>query len=231
MRNKIFAELVKKFPGLDKKFLGLIADKLAKKVTEESGIEQAITDYDNAASIQELATDFQKEGDRRVTDAKKEWEKQHPKKGKDKTEDDDEDIDDEDVDDSKDGGGKSTKKSPDRTPAWAKDLMAKVDSLQKEKTQSTIKQKAADLLKDVPEKFWNKRALPEKEEDLQAFADDVNADFAELVKESSDKGLTVLSTAKPSAGGSGGGGTDNKTISPEIKAYVEKNKPATAASK
>lgn len=211
MRNKIFSELVKKFPGLDKKFLGLIADKLAKKVTEESGIEQAITDYDNAASITDLATEFQKEGDRRVNDAKKEWEKKNPPKQSDKTDDDeDEDPDDEDDDDAAKKGKEKTskKKSSDRTPKYIKDLTdgikaltEKVGNLEKEKTQGTIKDKIKNhqKVKDViPEKFWSKRVIPEKEEDLETFIDDVANDWEEIhpVEEGAKR---------PALSGSGGG--------------------------
>src|SRR5436190_20123674 len=144
MRNKILAKLAEKFPGLSQKFLGLVADKLSKKVTEESGIDQAITDYDNAVSITELATDFQKEGDRRVTDAKKEWDKKTPAGGK--TKDDDDQSDDDPAEPKPKDKGK--KKDADEPPAWAKQLLGEVASLKKEKVLSNIQQKVADKLKD-----------------------------------------------------------------------------------
>lgn len=72
MLKQIQAKLEAKFPGLSKVFLGLIAAQMATKVTEESGIDAAIAELDNAPiSITILASEFQKEGDRRVTDAEK----------------------------------------------------------------------------------------------------------------------------------------------------------------
>src|SRR5690606_341046 len=151
MREKILAQLIAKYAGVSKRFLGLIADKLAKKVTEESGIEQAITDYDNAASITELAADFQKEADLRVGDAKKEWEKKNqPKKDNDKTDEEEEDD----------------PPPADKMPAWAKALVEKVDGLSKKETVVLVKTKATELLKDIPATFWKGRTIPDKEEDL-----------------------------------------------------------------
>lgn len=72
MLKQIQAKLEAKYPGLSKVFLGLIAAQMATKVTEESGIDAAIAELDNAPiSITTLAGEFQKEGDRRVTDAEK----------------------------------------------------------------------------------------------------------------------------------------------------------------
>jgi hypothetical protein len=119
------------------------------------------------------------------------------------------------------------KEDEDDVKTMLKTLLQKVNTLESEKTQQTFKQKAADLLKDIPEKFWNKRPIPESEEALTAFAEEVKADYTELVQESSEKGLTVLSTRVPASSGSD---LKDKTVSPEIKAYAEKTK-ATAATK
>lgn len=124
---------------------------------------------------------------------------------------------------SSDQSNNDDQSSKDEMPAWFKDYAAKIDRIESEKKTTSLKQKlSSDLLKDVPEVLWSKRALPEKEEDLQAFAEDVKSDFANLVKESSEKGLTVLSKSTPAA--SGGTDTKDKAISPEVKAFVEKNK-------
>lgn len=214
MREKILAQLIAKHAGVSKTALGLIADKLAKKVTEESGIEQAITDFDNAVSITEYAADLQREADKRVGEAKKEWDKKNPpKKDPPKTEE-----------------GEDPPKNDD-TPAWAKSLMDEVKQLKTEKVQGGMKTKATELLKEVPAHFWNGRALPEKEEDLQTFVDSISADYTAFTQHLVDKGLM---TATPPGGGgeSGGGGKDlnEKAIDANIKAWADKSKPAETSS-
>lgn len=70
MKEKLLAELKKKFPGLSNEFLGLIADKMALKVTEDSQIEGALATLDTLpVSITDLAAHNQQEGDRRATEA------------------------------------------------------------------------------------------------------------------------------------------------------------------
>lgn len=222
MREKILAQLIAKYAGVSKTALGLIADKLAKKVTEDSGIEQAITDFDNAISITEFAADLQREADRRVTDAKKQWEKENPKPkpGKDGTDDD-----------PPNPGGEPE-------PAWLKKLTGEltglkeqVSTLSKEKAQGTIKTKATELLKDVPAHFWNGRTIPDKEEDLQAFVDSVNTDYTAFKQDLIDKGL--MSATPPAGGGGAGGGSgkpSDKVLDAEIKEWADKGKAETASS-
>lgn len=69
----IIAQLVAKNPGVSKTVLGLIAKKLADKVTEESQIEGAIADFEknSVVSIKDYADLLQTEGDKRVSDALK----------------------------------------------------------------------------------------------------------------------------------------------------------------
>lgn len=209
MREKILAQLVIKFPGVSKQFLGLTADKIAKKVTEESGIDQAITDYDNAVSISELATDFQKHGDSRVGEAQKLWEKKNPPKAP-KTDDPKEDDD---------------TPPADKMPAWAKGLMESVTALTREKAQTTVKQKATELLKEVPAEFWNGRAIPDKEDDLQTFVESVTTDYGTFKQGLIDKGLMQQT---PPGGGAGADGvvkTDAKATDAVIKDWADKSKP------
>lgn len=216
LKDKILAQLVTKYAGVSKKALGLIADKLAKKVTEESGIDQAITDFDNAYPITDFAADLQREGDSRVGEAKKEWEKKTPpKKDPPKTEDPNDDP-----------------PKPDDMPAWAKGLMEQVSAIAREKNQGTIKSKAKDLLKEVPETFWGGRSLPEKDEDLQTWVDGVSKDYEAFKQTLVDQGLM---SATPPAGGGGTPGADGKvnekTIDADIKAWADKGKPADTTKK
>jgi hypothetical protein len=201
-KEKILAELVKKYPGLSKQFLGLVAVQMATKVTEEGGIEAAVAELDNAPiSIETLAAEFQKEGDRRVTEAMK------PKPPK--TEE------------------KPKPENPpapaEEIPAWAKKmeetnraLAEKLAALESEKTKGTIKQKAADALKDVPAWFWEEWALPEKEEDLESFVTKAKTKYETVTQDSNNKGLANMITPK---GGNGGG--DKKASKEEVASIVD----------
>jgi hypothetical protein len=194
MRDKILAQLVSKFPGVSKQALGLIADKLAKKVTEESGIDQAITDFDNAISITDYAADLQREADRRVGEAKKEWDKKNPgKKDPTKTEVDNQEP-----------------ANPDDMPAWAKQLMTQVEKLSKERHANSMQSRLAERLKDkVPPVFYKGRALPEKDEDFDNFVNEIETDYKTYQQELVDQGLM---SATPPAGGTGGGKNGNEKI-------------------
>lgn len=62
-----------------------------------------------------------------------------------------------------------------------KGLATTVQTLTSAQSKQSISAKVKERLKDVPEKFWSKRVQPEKEEDIEAFATEVNADYTEIV--------------------------------------------------
>lgn len=209
MKEKILAQLKAKFSGVSQKALGLIADKLAKKVTEESGIEQAITDFDNAVGITDFAADLQREGDSRVTEAQKEWDKKNPKPAT----------------------PPKTEEIPkgDDIPAWAKTLTDQIATLTKEKAQTSIRSKAAEQLKDIPETFWKRAAVPETEDGLTEFVDSIKADYSSFQQGLIDKGL--MNATAPAGGGAGGGDgaggkADAKKLDADIAAWANNGKPA-----
>ena len=215
MLKQIQAKLEAKFPGLPKVFLGLIAAQLAAKVTDESGIDQAITDYDNTVSIQTLATEFQKEGDRRVADAEKEWKKKNPTKtGKDGKTDDD--LKDDPLKD----------KDDNELVKLVKGLAATVEGLKAEKTQSSMRSRAAEKLKEVPKAWWNKRAFPEKEEDFDQFIEDVQKDWKDFMQEQINSGL--MNAEKPSGGEIGIIKPSGKEEA-DIEAWAKQGKEQTTA--
>lgn len=84
---------------------------------------------------------------------------------------------------------KPAKPRRERVPQWAKELREEVRSLKVEKVQNTIRDKIRERLKDedgkvkVPEKFWTKRPLPEREEDIETFITEAESDWADLYKE------------------------------------------------
>lgn len=207
MREKILAQLVSKYAGVSKNALGLLADKLAKKVTEESGIEQAITDLDNAYPITEFAADLQREADRRVGDAKKEWEKKNPPTPP--------KLDNPPINDPP---------KPDEMPAWAKTLVDQVANLTKEKAHGTIQAKAKELLKDVPEVIWKGRALPENEDGLDGFVQEVTKDYNDYKQDQINKGLMSATPPAGSGDGKPSGGGDKKAIDANIVEWAKEIK-------
>jgi hypothetical protein len=211
MKEKLLAKLVAKYPGLPKQFLGLFADKLATKVTEESQIDTTIESLDNLpVSITDLAAEYQKEGDRRVTD----FQKKNPSK----------------TEPVKPEPGKTDPPAPvDDTPEWAKNLMKEVQTLKAEKTQTSMKSKLSEMLKDskIPAKFYEKLPLPEKEEDLAAFAESIKTDHNEYKQSLIDEG--VIAGSKTPAGGIVGGPA--KGIDKDIENWANKGKVAVDTTK
>jgi hypothetical protein len=214
--------------NLSAKRIDAYADRLHKKnpdVKEETEHDTLIDELDELVSFSEIA----KQDDQvRALEAKVKAQPAKPPV-KDEADDDDDDSDDDDNSDEQ-GKGKSKsdnkdKKTKDRTPKWAKDLMAKVDSLQSEKNQMTIKAKLAEKLKGedgtakVPERFYSKWTLPEKEEDLDDFVAEIEAGWTELTKDN------PAATAKPGEKGHqpkrGTGKTDAAPSKEEIDKILD----------
>lgn len=211
MKEKILAAIKSKFPAvnLSKARLDAIAAKIeAKVVDDESKIDAELDAYNDYNPLAETAkADDKVRGLEAKLKAPKPADPANPK-----------------ADDPKPEG------VPDDAPAWVKQLIAQNDKLANdlaaikgEKAADSIKGKATTLLKDVPVSYWGKRALPEKEEDLEAFVTDVTADYTAFKQEMTDAGLSVLSAPK-----TGGGSGEAKAISPEIKAFAEKQNAAAA---
>jgi hypothetical protein len=209
MKDKLLAKLVAKYPGLPKQFLGLFADKLATKVTEESQIDATIAELDNLpVSIQDLAAEYQKEGDRRVTEAAK---KIAPSK----------------TDPVKPEPGKADPPAP--ADEWAKTMMQELQTLKAEKVQTSMKSKLSELLKDskIPAKFYERLPLPEKDEDLAAFAETIKTDYTEFKQGLVDEGV-VAGSKTPVTAVTGGpvAGVDK-----DIENWANKGKAADTIKK
>lgn len=205
MREKIVAQLAVKYPGVPKSFLGLWADKLQTKVTEESQIEGVINELDNLpVSIPDLAKEYQKEGDRRVTEAEKKFSR--PGKTEPTTTTTEE----------KEGDTSSG------VPDWGKALLDELKSLKAEKVQTSMKQKLAERLKDekIPEKFYSRIPLPQKEEELDDLIESIKTDYTALKQELVNDGFSQ--STKPGAGSKTAPAT---AVATEIKAWAEKGKP------
>lgn len=206
MYQKILAKLLIQFAGLPQSYLGLIAKQLEAKVTDENQIEGAISELDAQFPIKPAGEEFQKEGDRRVTDAQKAWAakqqqgQQQQQQGQQSQQ-------------------SQSSQQPDDTPAWAKVLIGKIDKLEKEKAQGTIRQQIEAKLKDVPKIIWGKWALPEKEEDIEAFITEATTDYAAFKQEQINAGF--MNAEKPE-GGQGGGGGNDKAIDKDIEDWASK---------
>lgn len=193
--------------NLSAKRIDAIADRLEKKFPDLKEDADHIAKIDDLYDEQDFkdfaaADDFQ-----RAKDAKEKKDKAEKDK-EDKTE-------------------KVESKTDDDMPAWAKSLIeqgkelaAKLGGLEKEKALGSIKQKAAEKLKEVPERFWSKLPLPEKEEDIETFVADVQTDYTAFKQELVNQGFSQVT---PPYSSSSGGKTKEATKE-EIKAITDKIK-------
>jgi hypothetical protein len=182
MKDKILAAIKAKFPkvNLSKARLDAIAAKIEKEVIDdETKIDAAIDDFNKYNPIDEIA-----KTDDKIRDLESKVKKPAPAK--------------KEGDDNPNPPEQETTETPTDTPAWAKQLIEgnktlaeKLAKLEGEKVANTIRGKAADQLKDIPESYWVKRALPEKEEDVETFVQDVKTDYEAFTKDLTDKGLSI----------------------------------------
>lgn len=175
--------------NLSKKRIDAYADRLHKKnpdVKDEDAEHDTLID-----ALDELVVfaDVAKEDDQaRTQEAKiKKLSEKKPDPKKEDDESDDEGEEDDDADDPKTKGKKKPdEKKTGRMPAWAKLLVDEVQSLKAEKSKAAIQKLIAEKLKGedgnpkVPGKFYAKWALPEKEEEIDDFVAQVEADWAEI---------------------------------------------------
>lgn len=209
MKEKILAKLVEKYKGLPKRFLETWAVKLTTKVTDETQIEDTVNGLDNMPmTMQELAQEFQREGDRRVSEVRKPTQSQQQQQ-QDQLNDDS-------------GFGEDA-------PEWFKKtmtpLMQKIVSLEQDRTKETITSTIKSKLKDVPEVFWSKRVLPTKSEDVETFITEINTDWGALTQDSTNSGLLIKKPETQTAA------QTSKKIDDEILAYTKETNDLLEASK
>lgn len=201
MKEKIIAAIAAKFPNakLSKKRLEQIAAVILEDVIDdEAKIDAAITQYNRYNNLESLG---KADADMRGLN-KKVTELEGTKSTK--TADDGKQAAADHKESAADAGGEG-----EDIPAWAKGLLSTVKGIastvqvmQKEKVQGTVlEQLKSDKLKDVPAGFWQKRAIPEKEEDIEAFVTEVTTDFAAFSKETGFKPSTSTNTMRPPAAG------------------------------
>ncbi len=215
MKDKILLALKAKFPKLSDARINALADKLANKVTEENDIDGKIDDLNDIMDFASIIKQDEKIA--KLEAEKKEAKKKSTEPVKDEPSDEPTDEDQ----------GESAKK--ERIPAYVKKMMEKLESLgtelagfKSEKSQSTIKQKLADRLKEIPSTFkWDKWALPEKEEDIDAFVTEVETSYKDHAQGDANVGFSRMTPPKVGAGGQFGVKELSKD-SAEVKAVVSK---------
>lgn len=175
-KDKILAKLKEKFPGLPNQLLGLLVDKLSPKVTEETQIEGVVNELDNSPiPVKEYADFLQRESDRRVTDAEKEWKK------KTTTTNTQTNNDDQKPDDKKDSSDAQLKALSDRLAAFeAKE--------QKERLQASLTKKLAE--KKIPAAFAKGRSV-ESEDQLETLLTEIETDYLEVKQTMVNEGNTT----------------------------------------
>lgn len=115
---------------------------------------------------------------------------------------------------------------PDDMPKWAKDLLGEIQTLKAEKQQQTIAQKltAHEKLKGIDPKLYAKWQMPTKEDEIDAFADEVAETYAGFAQQQTNAAFS--SASKPAASaGSGTGKAD-----PAIAAYAAKKAQSAQSS-
>lgn len=187
-----------------------IAAKLHAKnpdLTDVADHDTRIDDYNDLMPFSDIA-----KTDDRVRTLEAKAKGQPPKN-------DDQDDDDAN-DDNSQQKGKSKKKDGDEPPAWAKGLIETVSALTKEKVQTSMSAQVASKLKDkVPAKYYAGRALPEKEEDLDAFIATVESDYTEFKQDLVNQGL--MSSSETPKGGAGGVNVTDKAFEASIDSWVK----------
>lgn len=216
MKEKLLAELKKKFPGLPVEFLGLFAEKMALKVTEDTQIEGAIAELDNLpVPIPDLAAQFQRDGDRRAREAANTRENSLKEKfnfvEKSTTE------------------TKPTPPSLVENPQIA-ELLNEMKALREERAAEQKAKSREVLLGKVKAKFGDK-SIPdfcftgvnlEKEEDVEAAYQQVETNYNNLKQHFVDQGFSQNTVP---LGGSLTGGKES--VSTAMLDYLKDKKPET----
>lgn len=135
-RNEILEALKAKFQGVSEKILGRIADNLAKTVTKQEDVQTAV----DGVTFQQVLDSY---GDSRATDATKtavlNYEKKHGlKDGKSVA-----------AEENKPKQEDKPAELPEDTPAWAKALVASVDTL----STTVANMQGAELTKSRKQKL------------------------------------------------------------------------------
>jgi hypothetical protein len=170
MKEKIKEQLKAKLKAagvnLSNKRMDAIADRLSTKITKEEEIDAKLDELNELSPFAEMAKfdDYEraKEAKEKEDKKKKDAEDAAAAAAKDKEEEKPAD---------------SAKAKDDEMPAWFKPYAEDLQSIKKEKTQTTLREKLAQQMKEknIPMVFAKGRTL-EKEEDIEALVTELEAD-------------------------------------------------------
>ncbi|MHA4844420.1 hypothetical protein ACX0G7_09660 [Flavitalea antarctica] len=208
MKEKILAELNKKYLGLSKKVLGLIAEKLAATVTEETAIEGAINELEKLPiSVKDYAALLQSDGDERVTTAQKKWAAENKPKPTDSNQ---------------------NQGADDSDPVTKKlaEIDRKLAELDQKEKRSALAEKLNKTLaeKKIPAHLFKGRT-PESEDQFDAVVAEIETDWLTTKQELANQGF--VESGKPLAGA--GGDASKKVVVSDIQNWAKAAQPQPAA--
>lgn len=179
MRDSILAKFKAKYPdvNLSKKRLDAIVDKLAAKITDENEIEAKLDELNDFLPFADIAKQ-----DDKIRDLEAKAKKTPPPATTPDKKDD--------------------PPAEDPNTVLLKTLLQKVEKLETEKVQTSIQQKVSshEKIKGIPAQFLKGKALPEKEEDIDAFVEEVANDYTAFKQELTNQGFAQTSKPVGSAG-------------------------------
>jgi hypothetical protein len=211
MKEKIVAQLKAKLATLGVKNLSnarinAIADKLSPKITDENDIDAKLDELNEIYPFADVAKDDDRLRTLESKDRKPAQQQQQQT--------------------SSTTEGSEPTKPEDETAKLLKELLNKVNSLEKDKTQTTILDsiKGNEKMKAIPASYWKGRSLPEKSEDIDGWISQVESDYTEFQQELVNNGLATA-TKPPVTGVK----TDN--VDADIKEWASKGKQTTDTKK
>lgn len=209
---QILAALKVKYPGMSNELLGLLADKLSAKITEEDKVQAGVDELDNLPiPVSEFAAFLQKESDRRVTEATKTHEKTLREKY-----------------DFKDKGGAG---DPEKKPGEGDDLQTKLfqqvtalanklEEMEKKEKRQGLQDSFIKKLteKKIPVSFARGRII-ESEDQIDTMLAEAETEYTELKQSLINE---ELGEAKAPIGGTPGSKGKNKPATEkELEAVLD----------
>lgn len=221
LKYKILAKLQKKFSGVRKDLLGLVADKMAIKVTEETEIDAAIEALDDLPiSITDFANQLQQEGDRRYAAGKKDAKPKDDNPGEDEpSEDDPQDN----PSPKKPGKGNNQGGNPNSEIAKLTQMVANLatqfTAMQQSGNQKTIAEQIAAKAKEkgIPAIFVKGRMV-EKVEDIDNLIEEVAVDYEAHQQELANQGWAQTT---PPAGGDNVQQKKSQKVDPDVVKFAK----------
>lgn len=218
MKKEILEALKAKFTGVADAILERVAANLAKTVTTEEQVKEAV----EGVTFQQVLQSY---GDSRATDAQKtavlNYEKTHGLK-------DGKPVAKQEAEPDKDTNPDET--DPDM-PAWAKKLIDsnktltdRIDKIDGERVNTARRQQLAAITDKLPEslrKSYGRVSVENlTDEEFNALTGEISAEVDGIVKEMGAKGAVFGRPAK--SGGNSGSGSEKEASDAEVQAVVDR---------